>query len=84
MPRPRYFVLALRYLHRVPSREDLELAAPLCYRRVVEYRGQGGVHYTCFGPMKFDAAAWLWTCTVCKGATPVDDVVNRVIPIEAR
>lgn len=50
----------------MPTRTDMELAIPLCMRRLSEPKlgqsRQHGVHLTCFQPMRYDASANAWLC----------------------
>jgi hypothetical protein len=39
--------------------------------------GQHGVHFTCFRPLRYNAATNEWLCTTCGGLTAGELVVAR-------
>lgn len=46
----------------MPTREDIEVATPLCHRRLMQRSGQHGVHFTCYQPMRYVAGRNAWRC----------------------
>ena len=52
----------------MPSEQTLHYAVPLCFARRMVRRGQHGLHFTCYRPMRYDPPANLWHCAACGSA----------------
>jgi hypothetical protein len=61
----------------MPSADTIRYATPLCYARTMVRNGQHGVHFTCFRPLRYNAATNEWLCTTCGGLTAGELVVAR-------
>jgi hypothetical protein len=45
------------------NRDDVELATPHCFRRVMIRKGQHGTHHTCYRRMRYRAEnTWVCSC----------------------
>jgi hypothetical protein len=49
----------------MPSAHTLHYAVPLCFAWRMVRRGQHGLHFTCYRPLRYDAHANEWRCVAC-------------------
>jgi hypothetical protein len=49
----------------MPSTHTLHYAVPLCFAWRMVRRGQHGLHFTCYRPLRYDAHENLWRCVDC-------------------
>jgi hypothetical protein len=49
----------------MPNAHTLQYAIPLCFAWRMVRRGQHGVHFTCYRPLRYDVLANEWRCVDC-------------------
>lgn len=60
----------------MPTMLDMIEAVPRCTRRRMRRNGQHGVHFTCYLPMRYNAARGVWHCK-CGGSERGGSVAAR-------
>jgi hypothetical protein len=61
----------------MPSTHTLLYAIPLCFARRMVRRGQHGLHFTCYRPLRYDAPTNLWCCKACGSSVSGELVAAR-------
>jgi hypothetical protein len=64
----------------MPSAYTLHYAIPLCFGRRMLRRGQHGVHFNCYQPLRYDVATNLWWCVACGSSIDGGLVAARRVP----
>jgi hypothetical protein len=66
----------------VPTLIDILEATPRCRARRMIRRGQHGVHFTCYEPMRYLSNIGEWWCLACGAYTPAAMAVARLRALE--
>jgi hypothetical protein len=64
----------------MPSAHTLHYAVPLCFAWRMVRRGQHGLHFTCYRPLRYDAHANEWRCVACGDSVSGGLVAERRVP----